>query len=694
MSTHSSPKPIRSIQPLRGWQGAWALLSREQQDTLFLLAVIALVVVPHFEHLPVWAVALSTAVLLWRAWLTVKLKPLPRRWALIVLLVACVAGTWLTFRTIAGRDAGVTLLLMLLALKTLELKARRDAMVIFFLGFFAVLTHFLFSQSLLSAALMIAAVVGLLAALIGAHMPVGWPSIASRLRLAGRMLLLGTPLAAALFAFFPRMAGPLWGMPDQRGATTGLSDSMSVGNIAELALNDAVAMSVRFDGAAPNPNQLYFRGPVLSRFDGITWTPFVTGFAARAQSGADIRIQGPAVNYEVTLEPVQRPWLFGIEVMNEAPALANQTVILTRAQQLITSRAVNERVQYRMQSYPQAQIGPFQESNTLREYIALPASYNPRTLAYAMELRRDPRFASADATTLSRHLLSEIRRQPFTYTLAPGLYGRDSVDEFWFDRREGFCEHFAQAYVVLMRALDVPARVVTGYQGAELNAFDGSYTVRQSHAHAWAEYWQEGMGWVRADPTAAVAPERINNLSNLNAQRGLFGVAILAPINATWLQRARQAWDAINNSWNKWVLSYNSTRQLDLLKELGIEDPDWQKLASLLLLAAAGALLLGAAWAMWDRQAWLARRDPWMRLYRAGAAHLSRHGIKVLANDAPRTLGHKSLTLAHGEQWQQWWLTLERLRYAPAEASTDSDASYSRLKQILKQLCKSPDRPS
>jgi protein-glutamine gamma-glutamyltransferase len=691
---HASAKPTSPIAlPARGRLAWFAQLQREQQDTLFLLGVISLVVVPHFEHLPAWAVAVSTALLLWRGWLTIKLKPLPPRWALIVLLIACLVGTWLTFRTIVGRDAGVTLLLMLLALKTMELKARRDAMVIFFLGFFAVLTHFLFSQSLLSAALMIAAVVGLLAALIGAHMPVGQPSIGSRLRLAGRMLLLGTPLAAALFAFFPRMAGPLWGMPDQRGATTGLSERMSVGNIAELALNDAVAMSVRFDGAAPPPNQMYFRGPVLGNFDGTQWTPVDAGYVARAKDEIDVRTRGAAVNYEVTLETQQKPWLFGLEVMREPPSIPNQVVMLTRAQQLITTRPITERVRYRVQSYPQAQIGPFKSTNTIREYVALPPSYNTRSLAYAMELRSDPRFANADAASLAQHLLQQIRQQPFSYTLAPGQYGRDSVDEFWFDRREGFCEHYAQAFVVLMRALDVPARVVTGYQGAELNAFDDSYTIRQSHAHAWAEYWQEGIGWVRADPTAAVAPERINNLVTLNTRRGLFGVELLAPINASWVQRARQAWDAVNNSWNKWVLSYNSTRQLDLLKELGIEDPDWTKLATLLLLTGAVALLLGAIWTVWDRQAWTARRDPWMRLYRAGTAHLSKHGVTALPTDAPRTLGLKSLGLPNGAEWQHWWLLLEQLRYAPAIEHTHSDASYSRLKSILKQLCQSSTRP-
>jgi transglutaminase-like putative cysteine protease len=663
-------------------------LSREQSDTLLLLAVIALVAVPHFGHLPHWSVALSMALLAWRAWLAITLRPLPSRLVLFVLLAACLIGTWLSFRTIAGREPGVTLAMMLLALKTLELRARRDAMVIFFLGFFAVLTHFLFSQSLLTAVLMVLAVIGLLTALVGAHMPVGRPPLRLRLSLAARMLVLGTPLAAALFLFFPRLASPLWGMPDELRATTGLSDRMTVGNVAEVALSEDIVARVQFDGEPPAAAQLYFRGPVLSNFDGRQWTVLAPRFAPRGLQTRELRPQGPAVRYTVTLEPQRKPWLLLLNIPAEPPELPGNPVRLTAELQPVAARVITERVRYAAQSYPLAQHGPLQPRLALQDDLELPPGFNPRTLAYAAQLRRDPRFADADASTLAAELLRQIRSQNFSYTLAPGPYGRDGVDEFWFDRREGFCEHFAQAFVVLMRALDVPARIVTGYQGAEYNAFDNTYIIRQSHAHAWAEYWQPGRGWLRADPTAAVAPERINTLNRtLSRQRGLFGVQAFATFNADWLARLRLGWDAVNNAWNQWVLQYTAERQFNLLRQLGLKDPDWATLAVTMLLAAGAAAGLIGAWLAFDRDALRARRDPWRRLFQRARRLLARQGIASSAADAPRRLSERIGHLPQAQDWRAFLLALEALRYAPLPQGA-AHARYSQLKAQLKRLAR------
>ncbi len=665
-------------------------LSREQADTLLLLGVVALVVVPHFAHLPIWAVSISVAVLLWRGYLCLRMYPLPNRWILLLLLVGCVAGTWLSFHTIAGRDAGVTLILMLIALKTLELRAKRDAMVIFFLGFFAVLTHFLFSQSLFTAAMMITAVLGLLTALVGAHMPVGRPPLKLRVKLAAKMLILGTPLAAALFIFFPRLSGPLWGMPESTRGRTGLSDTMSVGAIADLALDDSIAFHINFaPGTEPKPEQLYFRGPVLASFDGKQWTTLRTRFPASQQLSAELRPQGAALDYSITLEPQRNPWLFALDVPAAAPSIEGLNVQLTPSLQLFTNKPVVERVRYKATSYLQAQHGPQAMVLGLQDDIELPPGLNPKAHAYAAELRRDARYATADAATLSRVLLDHIRTEKFSYTLAPGVYGADSVDEFWFDRREGFCEHFAQAFVVIMRALDVPARIVTGYQGAEFNPFDGSYLVRQSHAHAWAEYWQPGAGWVRADPTAAVAPERVNTPNRtLAGQRGLFGVDALRGLSPTLLQQFRQGLDAVNNAWNQWVLSYNSQRQFDLMKTLGMKDPDWASVAVTMIGATlAGAAMIGL-WFAWETWGWTKRRDPWARLWRKARVMLLREGIEIKEHQAPRSASAQVQGLKFAAQWHAWLLELEALRYAPAlqSGSQNTPQSYAKLKQSLKAL--------
>ena len=179
---------------------------------------------------------------------------------------------------------------------------------------------------------------------------------------------------------------------------------------------------------------------------------------------------------------------------------------------------------------------------------------------------RDNGFDANDPARLVRALLQHIRTGNYSYTLVPGTYGVDAIDEFWLDQREGFCEHYAASFVVILRAIGVPARIVTGYQGAEGIPVDGYYIVRQSSAHAWAEYWQRGVGWVRADPTAAVAPDRINGSRRLVPQPSLVAGAI-ASVSPELLAQLRANWETLNNRWNQWVLSYSRGQQLEPAEE-------------------------------------------------------------------------------------------------------------------------------
>jgi len=262
------------------WPG-WNRLPREARDTLFLLAVIGWTVLPHAPHLPAWSPALTALVLLWRARLALVNGALPGRWVLAGVLVAAIGLTFWSYRTLLGKEPGVTLAVALMALKTLELRARRDAFVVFFLGFFIILTHFLYSQSILVAIAMLVSVWGLMTALVLAHMPVGQPSLLQAGGLAARTALLGAPVMALLFVLFPRV-GPLWGVPQDGISKTGLSNTMKLGSIADLAQDSAVAMRLRFDGHAPRPAQMYFRGPVLTHFDGVEWRPIGLPVAPRS----------------------------------------------------------------------------------------------------------------------------------------------------------------------------------------------------------------------------------------------------------------------------------------------------------------------------------------------------------------------------------------------------------------------------
>jgi transglutaminase-like putative cysteine protease len=611
---------------------------------LFLLAVIGWTLAPHFAHLPAWCPVLTVVVILWRAQLAIANTALPGRWTLITVLALAMALTWWSHRTLLGKDAGITMLVLLMVLKTLELRARRDALVVFFLGFFIVLTNFLYSQSMLVAGTMLISVWGLLTALVLAHMPVGRPPLMRAGSLAAKAALLGAPIMVVLFMLFPRMA-PLWTVPQDPLVKTGLSGSLRMGGIAELAIDDSVAFRVRFPaGDRPAPRGLYWRGPVLARFDGIEWNRLDPVTSRAARRGAQLRVRGPALDYEMTLEPNRLRVLPMLEATpadeSDAPHIEGQRTFMRADLQWATDRPVTERLRLTARAYLDHQHGPLSDEPWLREYTELPVGYNPRTLAWAQALRSEPRYAGATPQQLVDAVLLTIRRG-FTYTLTPGSYGdeeegRFAIDEFWLDRKQGFCEHFATAFVVVLRALNVPARLVTGYQGADPDLQDGYLVVRNSHAHAWAEVWLAGRGWVRVDPTAAVAPERVVASHALRPPPGIVAGAIDA-VSPALMVELRTLLERVNNHWNQWVLNYSRLQQFDLLQKLGVRTPTWEDLAYLLAGLLSAASFAGATWAWLDRH----RRDPWQRLRSRIAGRLAALGIECATHDAPRALAHR-----------------------------------------------------
>jgi transglutaminase-like putative cysteine protease len=653
-------------------------LPRDARDTLFLLAVIALIVLPQVGNLPWWCTAITAMVLVWRATLAMEARPLPGKWARVGLLALTLAATFATHRTLLGRDAGVTLVVILLALKTLELRARRDAFVIFFLGFFAMLTNFFYSQSLMTAVTMLLALLGLLTALVNAHMPVGKPPLMQAARTASWMALAGAPIMLALFLLFPRFA-PLWGTPgDAMAGRTGLSNTMRVGAIAELALDDSIAARIKFeDNRAPPQSQLYFRGPVLAQFDGREWTA-LPSWARGAPPSGNLRTSGQPVRYEVTLEPNHRPWLLTLDAAQSAPQAPGLEVTGTPDLQWLANRPISDLVRYRAESYTQFHSGPLRQTAALRPYLALPPGSNPRTAALAAEMRAQPALANAGTQAFIRAALQRLRTGGYTYTLEPGFYGNETADEFWFDRKEGFCEHIASAFVVLMRGAGIPARIVTGYQGGELNGVDNYWVLRQSDAHAWAEVWEEGVGWVRVDPTGAVSPGRVGQLQRLVPQPGLFAGAIGA-MSPTLAQNLRAAWEAVNNSWNQWVLNYTQSRQLNLLKTIGFNAPSLEDLAYVLLYLLVGASLAGAAWTLWERS----QHDPWLRLLGQARARLAKAGLQLSDTAPPRQMAAQAEARfgPAAQAVREWLLKLEAQRYAPA-----SPASLAALRAEFRRL--------
>ncbi|MFN3564977.1 MAG: transglutaminaseTgpA domain-containing protein [Burkholderiaceae bacterium] len=648
--------------------------ARERRDLLVLLAAVALVVVPHFDHLAWWATAILVLLWLWRVWLTVTQRPAPGRFAMLPLLVAAASAVWIEHGTLVGRDAGVTFLLLLMALKLLELRARRDVFVVIFLAFFILLTQFLFSQSLPIAALTIVAVALLFFVLTSVNLVEADLPAARKAKLVGAIVLKAIPLAVAAFVLFPRISGPLWGLPgDATASSTGLSNAMSPGSISRLLESNAIAFRARFESGPPGNERLYWRGPVFGHFNGRTWTPLAqrTAAAPRLAIRAD---PASAVDYSVTLEPHQRDWLFALEVPAVAPDAAELAPALTPEAQLVSARPITERVRYAARSYTAFALGTNETDASLRDWLQLPPGYNPRALQFAAELRR--RLAGGasgapqdgtDAIAYVNAVLEHFRTGGYRYTLDPPLLGRHSVDEFLFDTRSGYCEHYAAAFVVLMRTLGVPARVVTGYQGGEINPVDGFMTVRQSDAHAWTEVWLRDRGWTRVDPTAVVAPVRIaRGLPELQRQTGL------APLAAGdgalgWLRSLRFNWEALQNRWNQWVLSYTPERQRALLAAIGL-DPDGRTLA--LAFAVTLSLLLGALAVFSLRHR--VERDPLAEAYALLRRRLSDAGIDSAPTLAPRSLFarvERQLAPASRDAAREILLAFERCRYSRAAAS-------------------------
>jgi transglutaminase-like putative cysteine protease len=425
-------------------------------------------------------------------------------------------------------------------------------------------------------------------------------------------------------------------------ASTGLSGTLRLGEVAEIAIDDTVALRLRFvGGRTPQPETLYLRGPVLTHFDGLEWRR-IPGSGLPVGTQTELRLKGEPVRYEMTLEPSRLALLPLLEATparaDAAPQVRGWRVFQRSDLQWATERPVTDRLRFEAAAWPRFEHGPTEWSPELAAALELPLNYNPRTLAWAREFR--DRLAGADAGALARALMQHIRTAGYVYTLAPGTYGDDrgrhAIDEFWLDRREGFCEHFATSFVVALRAMDVPARVVTGYQGADPQPQDGYYLVRNSYAHAWAEYWQSGRGWVRADPTAAVAPDRVVRSRNLVPRPGVVAGTLHA-VNPRLMDSLRRGWERLNNRWNQWVLNYSRSDQFELLDRLGVDSPSWEDLAYAIVALVSTAALGGAAWAWWDRK----RQDPWQRLQSRVRARLADLGVAAQPHEAPRTLAER-----------------------------------------------------
>jgi transglutaminase-like putative cysteine protease len=662
-------------------------LPRDKADTLLLLGSVVLVLAPHTAHLPLWVSLLCAATLAWRGAITLRGKRMPPALLLLPIAVAAMAGIQFSYKTLLGRDAGVAMLVLLVAFKMLEMHARRDLYVVIFLCFFLVLTNFFYAQGIGTALLMVAAVLALLTTQLSFQFTGAVPKLGTRLAMGAKMLLFAAPVAVVLFFVFPRLGGPLWGMPGGGGngsARSGLSERMAPGQMSNLAMSDEPAFRVRFEGPVPPKAQLYWRGLVLDAFDGVAWT---RGGSIPMKSGTSLRVRGQAQRYEITLEPSDTRWLFTLEMAGHMPEVPGYRARASHQLELSTDRPLAQRVRYTMISYPDYALDGREALDDPSQWLLLPYGYNPKALAAGLALRRE-----ALPERRIEAVLRRFREQPYSYTLEPPLLGRHSIDEFLYGTRAGFCEHYSGAFVFLMRAAGIPARVVTGYQGGEVNPIDGYVTVRQSDAHAWAEVWLRGRGWVRVDPTAAVAPERVRrNLSAAVEQPAPFGIDALRGLSMfdrggdSLLGRLRNAIGAVNNGWNQWVLNYTPERQRGFLQGLKLELErlaGWRIVA--LITLVAGVLLV-------SRILYLRREiDPIEAVYSSLCKRLAHLGLARAADEGPTTYAARiaatqQLAPPSREAAAEFLRRYSAWRYAPPQPGP-SQQRHRQLAATLKRL--------
>lgn len=592
------------------------------------------ILLPHISHAPIWLWAIWLGVMLWRWEIFRGAWDFPGVWVKLVLMLVAGIGLAVSYGGSFGKDAMVSLLLVAFMLKLLELRRRRDMLVLCYLGYFVAATQFLFFSNILAGIYGLFSIAVVTATLLSAHQSLGQYRFWRTLKSTSLLLLQAFPLMLILFLVAPRI-GPLWAVPQEtNSASTGMSDSVAPGDIANLARSNALAFRVSFEGAAPAPRELYWRGLVLSDFDGRQWRQSqrqqmeqLVDWPGRPESAwrDQIRYLGGSTTYEIILEPSRRPWLFSLS----APAQWSEQIGLGPEFRLQKREPIFQRTKYQVTSYLDYRYQPTGLADwEWRQELQLPGESNPQTVEQARTWRRE---AASDQALIDR-LLNHYRAS-FRYTLQPQTLGRHTVDEFLWQTQEGFCEHFASSFVFFLRAAGIPARVVVGYQGGELNPLENYWMVRQREAHAWAEVWQEGRGWVRYDPTAAVAPERIEQGldDSLSTEQeyleGEFGGDIAL------LNQLRLRWDLVNYRWSRWVLEYDQGLQSDLLSDwLGGTDP-W-RIALFVVLGGGFVMGLIVLVLLWRQRARYAH--PGDRYYALFCRKLARQGLARHSGEAPR----------------------------------------------------------
>ena len=593
------------------------------------VAALAVSFAPHIPFVPVWITIIMFASAAWRYAIERRRANLPHPVMRAILALACFLGVFFTYDTISGVGPGSALLAVMAAMKFLETRRRRDQFVLLFIAIFLTMSALLREQYLWSLPFLIASLLLILTAWLrmSADDSAGIRQSAAT---GSRLLLYAAPVAIAMWIFFPRIATPFWSVPiDTGSAISGLDDRMSPGDISSMSLSNAVAFRVYFDDEPPPQKDLYWRGLVLSDFSGRTWSARDWDNGIGDPPDEQLAVYGEPYYYQVTMEPTRQQWLFALD-MPYHWELNNS--FMGRQQQLVSEHPVDQRIAYEVVSFPQYRADVDLRPMWRTRYESLPSGSNPRTVALAEEMYSQ----SENELAYIRSVLRKFSEESFFYTLKPPALGRNPVDQFLFDTRQGFCEHYASAFAVMMRAAGIPSRVVLGYQGGEINPRGDYMIVRQADAHAWTEVWLEGLGWRRFDPTAAVAPERVDS-GRAGAMFDGLGEAWGMSAPSEFVYDLSLTWDSINAKWNEWVLGYGPENQERFMEWLGMDDPNWRKMMFTLIGLVAAIVFLLSLLMIWRNLP--PRRDAASRLYRR---FVRRTGLEPKTGETPEAFATRA----------------------------------------------------
>lgn len=590
-------------------------LAINQRILILLLVSIGLITLPHINHISIPLFVFFNTLLIWRFIGIWKINYLPNNPVIFLLTVAALILLYTQHQGFLGRDAGTSLFVTALGLKLLEIKKERDIYLINYLAFIVATSQFLYQQSILMAGYILFVCCVLLATLVSINSQK--PETLPALKKAAIIIFQALPLAIVIFVLFPRVEAPRWMVFDQQhAAKSSLTDNLEPGSISSLGLSDELVFRVKFTGEIPPPNQRYWRGPVFSNTDGKSWTETRNLFFKKYLDKTSYT--GTPYEYTLMMEPQNKHWVFALDMPSSYP----RPLLRNALYQLINKDKPDERAEYKITSYPQYNTGYITKTER-KDNLQLPYEPSEKIIQLVNQLRG----FDQSAEFFIQSLLSHFKNEAFHYTLTPPLMDKKPIETFLFETRYGFCSHYATAFVYLMRVAGIPARVVGGYQGGELNKTGNFLEIRQANAHAWAEVWLKGKGWTRFDPTAAIAPERIEQDVNIDLQIAT-GLVNFTVINAntskaiSWMKSARQLWGSIDYSWQRWVINYTSENQSKFLSSFGINDI---KNMIYWLLAIVTFITLFLAWAILKIKP--SKIDRELKLYRIFCKELARAGF-------------------------------------------------------------------